>query len=580
MKITIKTLGYITAVAYIAVSLIFFAISLSGCSDPIDEPPPGKQNVTLSGIMLKTTSVKKVYDLNDELDLSGLVVTANYSDGTSKAVADYTASPAKGATLSKSGTTTVSISYTTETASFDIDVAKDPNKILTGIKAVYDEANHPVYTTTLLNDLKAHLTVTATYNNDPNDTAIVTDYELNGDITETGEKPIEVSYTEGEGGDEITVTYTFTVTVQLPPTKSISLSSVTFTNATYGYSSITAQTVTVTNTGTQATGALDVELSGTHMSSFTLSKTSINSIAFGGSDTFTVKPNDNLTVGTYEATITVSNDDIDTNNEINVSFTVNKAEVNLDVPTLSISGTTASWNNVANANTTDGYTIKIGTTEYTVDGSPYDLSSLGVGTHKISVKTNGYNNATHIYNASAYCAEQDFIVNKPQANLDMPTNLSISGTTASWDAVANAKTTDGYTIQIDTTEYTVASGTSYDLSSLGEGTYQISVKTNGYENPTHQYIESDYCAVETYTVNPPIVEYWSVTWELDGGEWAVGYTPVDEVERGTALSEPTPPTKEDHTFEGWYTDVGCLTSYTFTDTVDDDLTLYAKWEEE
>jgi len=70
---------------------------------------PGK---TLTGITLNTASVKTAYNQNEPLDLSGLVVTASYSDSTSAAVTGYTSSPANGATLSTTETITVTISYT------------------------------------------------------------------------------------------------------------------------------------------------------------------------------------------------------------------------------------------------------------------------------------------------------------------------------------------------------------------------------------------------------------------------------------------------------------------------------------
>jgi len=100
----------------------------------------------------------------------------------------------------------------------------------------------------------------------------------------------------------------------------------TFTAATIGYAAPTAQTVTVTNSGKQATGALAVTLGGTNSGSFTLSKSSINSIAVSGTDTFTVTPKTGLVLGTYTATVTVSGTSI-TSKTFNVSFTVNPTPV-------------------------------------------------------------------------------------------------------------------------------------------------------------------------------------------------------------------------------------------------------------
>ena len=111
------------------------------------------------------------------------------------------------------------------------------------------------------------------------------------------------------------------------PVYSISLDTTgiyTFDTATVGYAAPTAKTVTVSNTGTDATGALTVALSGNDDSSFTLSKTSIADIAVSGNDTFTVVPNTGLAAGTYTATVTVSGGS-GIAASFDVSFTVNAA---------------------------------------------------------------------------------------------------------------------------------------------------------------------------------------------------------------------------------------------------------------
>ena len=96
----------------------------------------------------------------------------------------------------------------------------------------------------------------------------------------------------------------------------------TFTAATAGYGAQTAKTVTVNSIGTAATGNLTVALSGTNAGSFTLNKTSISSIAAGGSDTFTIVPNTGLAAGTYTATVTVNGGAV-TAQSFDVSFKVN-----------------------------------------------------------------------------------------------------------------------------------------------------------------------------------------------------------------------------------------------------------------
>lgn len=47
----------------------------------------------------------------------------------------------------------------------------------------------------------------------------------------------------------------------------------------------------------------------------------------------------------------------------------------------------------------------------------------------------------------------------------------------------------------------------------------------------------------------------------------------------TTLEEPTPPTKSDYTFAGWYTDEQCTTAYDFNTQITSNFTLYAKWNE-
>lgn len=64
-------------------------------------------------LMVTTQPTKKSYDAGDELDLTGIVVTATYSDGTTANVtSSCTFSPADGDTLSTVGTQTITATYT------------------------------------------------------------------------------------------------------------------------------------------------------------------------------------------------------------------------------------------------------------------------------------------------------------------------------------------------------------------------------------------------------------------------------------------------------------------------------------
>jgi len=73
-------------------------------------------------------------------------------------------------------------------------------------------------------------------------------------------------------------------------------------------------------------------------------------------------------------------------------------------------------------------------------------------------------------------------------------------------------------------------------------------------------------------------EYWQISWQLNSGNWAVGYTPPAQVVKGQPMTVPSPPTKAGYTFDGWYSNEGLTASYTFNSAVTNNLTLYAKWE--
>ena len=95
----------------------------------------------------------------------------------------------------------------------------------------------------------------------------------------------------------------------------------TFPAAGAGYGEQTPFSVEITNTGNQPTNPLTVALSGANAGDFTLSYTTISSIAIGGSDSFTVEPNTGLAAGNYTATVTVSGD-YGMTASFDVSFTV------------------------------------------------------------------------------------------------------------------------------------------------------------------------------------------------------------------------------------------------------------------
>ena len=89
--------------------------------------------------------------------------------------------------------------------------------------------------------------------------------------------------------------------------------------------------------------------------------------------------------------------------------------------------------------------------------------------------------------------------------LTTPSNLTLNNTMVSWAAVSNA---NGYTVRVGTAEHQVASGTTFDLSSLtlAEGTYQISVKAVGQTVGNIRYTDSAYSSSVDYVVKATVKE--------------------------------------------------------------------------
>ena len=132
---------------------------------------------------------------------SMLVVTATYSDSSTRAVTDYTLS----GTLSV-GTSTITATYGGKTDTFSVTVTATP-ATLSSISASFNPGAATIYESTSLDSLKQYLTVTATYSDSSTETIASTDYTLSGTLT-VGTSTVTVTYS-GK-------TTTFNVTVSNP----------------------------------------------------------------------------------------------------------------------------------------------------------------------------------------------------------------------------------------------------------------------------------------------------------------------------------------------------------------------------
>lgn len=155
----------------------------------------------LTGIELNTNNVKKVYNYGETLDLTGLVVTAKYSNNKTEVVTDYVARPANGTKLEQVGKTTVNIIYQNFNESFEVEV----NKVFTRI-SLNTENVKKTYSYGEALDLTG-LVVTANYNDGSQEN--VTDYSVNianGTVLKTiGKTTIEATYLESKASFDVEV---------------------------------------------------------------------------------------------------------------------------------------------------------------------------------------------------------------------------------------------------------------------------------------------------------------------------------------------------------------------------------------
>lgn len=83
----------------------------------------------VTGITLNTDLVKKAYKYGEALDLTGLVVTANYDNNSNEVVRDYVTDPANGTKLDTVGDKTITVSYQGFTETFTVTVTRQLESI-------------------------------------------------------------------------------------------------------------------------------------------------------------------------------------------------------------------------------------------------------------------------------------------------------------------------------------------------------------------------------------------------------------------------------------------------------------------
>ena len=164
----------------------------------LNEKYSEKPEVTLESITVSGPT-KTEYEIGDELDLTGLVVTAHYSDGSEAAVEDYEVS---GFDSSTAGEKTITVTYQDKTTTFTVNV-KEAAPVVTLESITVSGPTKTEYKIGEELDLTG-LVVTAHYST--GDEATVTGYEVSGfDSSTAGEKTITVTYQGKTAAFKVTV---------------------------------------------------------------------------------------------------------------------------------------------------------------------------------------------------------------------------------------------------------------------------------------------------------------------------------------------------------------------------------------
>ena len=195
------------------------------------------------------------------------------------------------------------------------------------------------------------------------------------------------------------------------------------------------------------------------------------------------------------------------------------------------------------------------TTAMTFIKSDY-LSQQSVGTTTLSFNFSGGSSQTFtITVVDTSPASTNYTV-----TYNAGANGSISGS-------GNESVTSGaYPASVPTV--TPAAGYNFAYWSSDEGTTQLTSAQLAAQTISANVT---YTAYYTATAN----QTYTVTFDSQDGS---AVTSISNVTTGSSITAPTAPTWAGHNFGGWYKEAGCTNAWIFnTDTVTNNVTLYAKW---
>ncbi|MDE2442797.1 MAG: InlB B-repeat-containing protein, partial [Methanocorpusculum sp.] len=180
-----------------------------------------------------------------------------------------------------------------------------------------------------------------------------------------------------------------------------------------------------------------------------------------------------------------------------------------------------------------------------------------------------------------------FYINPGADNIEITLNVKgnkvESGTNFLYLDDDNGERTTGYTVKgtIEENDYHPITGANIHTKVPAESslsfavtTDELDVKDNNYEmgedpNPPKPVVPSTSSSGDGNMNNA-----FRVLFDTQGGSYV---SPATGLSYGDRVAEPANPVKDGYTFGGWYKDAACTQSWSFSDSIPGDMTLYAKW---
>ena len=259
-----------------------------------------------------------------------------------------------------------------------------------------------------------------------------------------------------------------------------------------------------------------------------------------------------------------------------------------DVPTSGMVGNLTLYGTVnpsyATNKTIVWSVVNAGTTGASISGNTLTTTAAGTVTVMATV-VNGSAQGTN-YTQNFYISINTAGGNPSAITYTITQTGGLNGQTNSTGIVFN------FSESVDSLNLTAADITVSGAASKGSGvltgsgamrTIPITVNFAGlaYVTIDKDGIETGTKDVIVYKAGEMAPEYWTITWNLNGGTAGMGVQYPTLIVKDTVLVRPLPnPTKAGNTFGGWYANYALTQEYDFTSPVAADLYLYAKWKTE